>query len=74
MKLRVNSQHMDELYLGMGENFERYLAIIDEQQEDQQNMLQILYLLDRFGVGDLFYHELAMLNPSFPRLHTVKGA
>ena len=41
---------------------------------DQQNMLQILYLLDRFGVGNLFYHELAMLYPSFPRLHTVKGA
>lgn len=25
---------MDELYLGMGEDFERYLAIIDEQQEE----------------------------------------
>jgi len=32
------------------------------------------YLLDRFGVGDLFYHELAMLNPSLPRSHTVKDA
>ena len=36
---------------------------------DKENVLQILYLLDRFGVSDLFYHELAMVNLSLPRLH-----
>lgn len=33
---------------------------------EQQNVLQIMYLLDQFGVGDLFYHELAMLSPPLP--------
>ena len=30
-------------------------------------LYQTLYLLDRFGVSDEFYHELAMAHPSLPR-------
>ena len=41
---------------------------------DKENVLQILYLLDRFGVSDLFYHELAMVNLFLPRSHSVKEA
>lgn len=39
---------------------------------DQQKLLQIVYLLDRFGVSDVFYHELAMINPTLPRSYKVK--
>lgn len=34
----------------------------------------MLYLLDKFGVGGAFYHELSMINRSLPRLHKVKQA
>ena len=33
---------------------------------------QVLYLLDRFGISDEFYHEIAMIFPSLPRSHLVK--
>ena len=33
---------------------------------------QTLYLLERFGVSDEFYHELSMVNPALPRSHQVK--
>lgn len=32
----------------------------------------ILYLLDKYGVSDDFYHELTMLNSSLPQSHKVK--
>ena len=35
---------------------------------------QILYLLDRYGVSDQFYHELAMTMPALPRSYKVKRA
>ena len=38
----------------------------------EDRVLQILYLLDKFGVGDTFYHELSMIDKSLPRSHTVK--
>ena len=34
---------------------------------------EVLYLLDRYGVSDLFYHELSMLFPNLPRSYLVKG-
>ena len=33
---------------------------------------QILYLLDKFGVGDEFYHELSMIDLTLPRSYQVK--
>ena len=33
---------------------------------------EILYLLDRFGVSDEFYHELTMLYPELPRSYLIK--
>ena len=41
---------------------------------DNDKLLQTLYLLDRFGVGDAFYHELTMLQPELPRSYKVKRA
>ena len=35
---------------------------------------QILYLLDRFGISDQFYHELSMLHQELPRSYEVKKA
>lgn len=35
---------------------------------------EILYLLDRFGISDQFYHELSMLNEHLPRSYEVKLA
>ncbi len=37
-------------------------------------VLQVLYLLDRFGVGDTFYHELSMSEHTLPRSYRVKRA
>lgn len=33
---------------------------------------QTLYLLERFGVSDDFFHELSMVHPSLPRSYRVK--
>ena len=33
---------------------------------------EVLYLLDRFGVSDEFYHERSMIIPSLPRSYLVK--
>lgn len=33
---------------------------------------EILFLLDKFGVSDKFYHELSMIHPSLPRSYQVK--
>ena len=39
---------------------------------DASCVRQTLYLLERFGVSDEFYHELAMINSALPRSHIVK--
>lgn len=39
-----------------------------------QDVNQILYLLDRFGISDQFYHELSMLHKELPRSYEVKKA
>ena len=31
--------------------------------DSDEHVCTILYLLDRFGVSDHFYHELSMVNP-----------
>ena len=43
-----------------------------EKMASNDNVATILHLLDRFGVSDIFYHELSMINPSLPRSHLVK--
>ncbi len=35
---------------------------------------ETLYLLEKFGISDECYHELAILNPQLPRLYKVKNA
>ncbi len=40
----------------------------------ETRLQRILYLLDRFGVSDKFYHELSMVNDSLPRSYKIKKA
>ena len=42
------------------------------QKQPESSVRQTLYLLERFGVSDKFYHELLMRFPSLPRLYSVK--
>ena len=47
----------------------------DAASENEDNVdLRVLYILDRYGVSDAFYHELAMLFSELPRSHAVKKA
>ena len=41
-------------------------------QEDQDKCQQILYLLDRFNVGDKVYHELSMVSKDLPKSYRIK--
>ena len=47
-----------------------------ESEEDEDDLpdtvKETLYLLERFGVSDECYHELAMLHPQLPRLYKIK--
>ena len=49
-----------------------------ESEEDEDDLpdsvKETLYLLERFGVSDECYHELAMLHPQLPRLYKIKNA
>ena len=46
----------------------------DEADKTDDQVLAILYLLDRFGVSDQFYHEVSMVNPFIPRSYVIKRA
>ena len=39
---------------------------------EKKNVEQILFLLDKFCVGDTFYHELSMITDGLPRSYLVK--
>ena len=39
--------------------------------EDKSNVEMVLFLLDKFCVGDSFYHEVTMLFDDLPRLYLV---
>ena len=40
--------------------------------EDKSNVEMVLFLLDKFCVGDSFYHEITMLFDDLPRSYLVK--
>ena len=40
--------------------------------EDREKCQQILYLLDRFNVGDEVYHELSMVSKDLPKSYRIK--
>ena len=46
----------------------------DEADTTDDQVLAILYLLDRYGVSDQFYHEVSMVNPFIPRSYVIKRA
>ena len=48
------------------------LSLIDHDEE--ADVLQVLYLLDRYNVGDSFYQALSAQCHSLPRPHKVKPA
>ena len=39
---------------------------------EKENVEKILFLLDKFCVGDSFYHEISMITDSLPRSYLVK--
>ena len=41
-------------------------------EEEKEKVEQILFLLDKFCVGDSFYHELSMLNDDLPKSYLIK--
>ena len=41
-------------------------------EEEKEKIEQILFLLDKFCVGDAFYHELTMTFEGLPRSYLVK--
>lgn len=47
---------------------------VADTEAERDRVLQILYLLDKFGVGDAFYHELTMIDKSLPRSYSIKQA
>ena len=46
----------------------------DEADKTDDQVLAILYLLNRFGVSDQFYHEVSMVNPFISRSYVIKRA
>ena len=40
--------------------------------QNEELLESILYILDKFSVGDAFYHELSMLNEGLPRSYLIK--
>lgn len=45
----------------------------DAQNKEATELLEsILYILDKYSVGDAFYHELATLNDGLPRSYLIK--
>ena len=47
---------------------------LEQIQPNHECIHEPLYLLEKFGVSDECYHELAMLHPQLPRSYKVKGA
>jgi hypothetical protein len=45
---------------------------VDSLQSADEHINETLFLLEKFGVSDLFYHELSMLYPQLPRSYKVK--
>ena len=77
--LEVESIAMKEIKTGSKHNATMASA---EQQEntatgldslsEEEKVEQILFLLDKFCVGDSFYHELSMLNDDLPKSYLIK--
>ena len=41
---------------------------------EKENVEKILFLLDKFCVGDSFYHKISMITDSLPRSYLVNSA
>ena len=42
--------------------------------DEHTQILQVLYLLDKFGVGDALYHEMSIIALCLPRSYKIKHA
>ena len=47
---------------------------VEESYTGSESVAETLYLLEKFGVSDEFYHKLTMLHPELPRSYIVKAA
>lgn len=52
-----------------GTNKSKYSTLSDNERK---NIEEILYLLDKFCVGECFYHELSMMDKALPRTYLIK--
>ena len=51
------------------EGEDRYNSL---SEDEKKKVEQILFLLDKFCVGDSFYHEISMITDNLPRSYLVK--
>ena len=65
---RCHTLQLSEETLGDSEG-SRYINL---PEQEKGKIEQILFLLDKFCVGDAFYHELTMTFESLPRSYLVK--
>lgn len=61
--------HTSSMSTDGSENKDDYDAIAND---DQEKLDQILFLLDKFCVGDAFYHELTMTTNNLPKSYLIK--
>lgn len=52
----------EKVVVKLGENALASTPEPSVTDEERDKVLQVLYLLDEFGVGDAFYHELSMID------------
>ena len=45
-----------------------------QSTSSSHDLHRVVYLLERFGISDAFYHELTMITPSLPRSYKIKEA
>jgi hypothetical protein len=57
----IHSLHVDDC-----KNFDSL------SNEDKEKIEQVLFLLDKFCVGDSFYHELTRITDGLPKSYLVK--
>lgn len=70
----VKEQKTGEAHLltGSGENGKTKGGIDSLADTERAKIEQVLFLLDKFCVGDVFYHELTMIVDGLPKSYLVK--
>ena len=70
ISVAFKSKAGESVCINYDESAQHVNASSDDGSSDVEVM--ILYLLDKFGISDAFYHELSMVNPLLPRSYLIK--